>query len=365
LCTDDFTGHLAHNANLSVKAIEALAAYGVLCGMRGDRAAAARYRTLAGEMAGKWVRAADDGDHFRLAFDKPGTWSQKYNLVWDRILGLGAFGPAVARKEVAFYLRNRDRYGLALDNRQPYAKTDWLMWTATLADTRGSFEALSTPIYDFLNHTPQRNPMTDLYWTRTGTETAMHARPVVGGVFMKMLSAPQVWRKWAGRAPNSRAAWAPLPTPPVTRDVIPTSEAAGLAWRYTTQSPGSGWMQPAFAAEDWLEGPGGFGAPGTPGILVRTEWRRPDIWMRRGFLWPAGRRRSLFLRAYHDEDIEVFINGVLAARASGYATSYALLPIRPAALAALRPGRNLMAVHCHQTAGGQGVDVGIAEVVAR
>ena len=95
LCTDDFAGHLAHNVNLSVKAIEALAAYSQLCEMRGDHENAAKYRKLAEELAEKWVQAADDGDHYRLAFDRPDTWSQKYNLVWDRILGFKLFPPEV------------------------------------------------------------------------------------------------------------------------------------------------------------------------------------------------------------------------------------------------------------------------------
>ncbi len=102
-----FCRHLAHNTNLSVKAICGLGAYAKLCEMRGDRKQAAEYFDLARSFARRWVKEADDGDHYRLAFDKPGTWSQKYNLIWDRILGLNLFPDEVARKEMAFYRRTK------------------------------------------------------------------------------------------------------------------------------------------------------------------------------------------------------------------------------------------------------------------
>jgi hypothetical protein len=211
LCTDDFAGHLAHNANLSIKAIEALGAYGLLCEMRGEKDRGARYRKLAKELAAKWIAAADDKDHFRLAFDKPGTWSQKYNLVWDRLLGLNLFPAEIAQKEMAFYRKHMDRYGLALDNRQPYAKVDWSVWTATLTGNRADFDAIVGPVYDFLNESPSRVPMTDWYWTQKGTKRGFQARSVVGGVFLPMLHDAAMWKKWSGRDKNRPANWAPLP----------------------------------------------------------------------------------------------------------------------------------------------------------
>src|SRR5262245_36907229 len=116
LCTDDFAGHLAHNVNLSAKAICGLGAFARLCEMRGDRAQADAYAQTARTFAERWAKEAADGDQFRLAFDKPGTWSQKYNLIWDRILGLNLFTAVVLRKELDFYKRTQNRFGLPLDN---------------------------------------------------------------------------------------------------------------------------------------------------------------------------------------------------------------------------------------------------------
>jgi hypothetical protein len=175
---DDFAGHLAHNTNLSLKAIIALGAYGQLARAIGEPQTAIRYETLAKEMASDWVRMAADGDHYRLAFDKPGTWSQKYNLVWDRLLGLQLFPPEALQKEMAFYRRSLQRFGLPLDNRKDYAKIDWTLWTATLTGSKEDFDALLSPAYEYLYVTPDRVPINDLYWTAAGREVGMHARPV-------------------------------------------------------------------------------------------------------------------------------------------------------------------------------------------
>ncbi|MEM9489975.1 MAG: DUF4965 domain-containing protein, partial [Myxococcota bacterium] len=124
LCTDDFAGHLARNANLSLKAILAVAGFAQLCVRKGLNGAAARYRGVAEGWVASWLELADGGDHFRLAFDQPGSWSQKYNLVWDQLLGLDLIPAEVVRKEVAFYRRQQNVYGLPLDHRDTYAKLD-------------------------------------------------------------------------------------------------------------------------------------------------------------------------------------------------------------------------------------------------
>ena len=196
LSTDDFAGHLAHNANLSIKAIEALGAYARLAQMTGHGEEAAAYRKTAEEFARTWADLAIDGDHYKLAFDKPGTWSQKYNLVWDRLLDLNLFPAEVARKETAFYRTHQERYGLPLDNRQKYTKLDWVVWTATLGESRADFEALVGPAYRFANESPSRVPLTDWYWTTDAKQRGFQARSVVGGVFIKMLADPEMWKKY-------------------------------------------------------------------------------------------------------------------------------------------------------------------------
>jgi hypothetical protein len=187
LCTDDFAGHLAHNTNLSVKAIMGLASYASLCEMRGLSAEAAKYRQIATAMVQKWTEAADDGDHYKLAFDKPGTWSQKYNMVWDNVLGFNIFPKTVKEKEIRFYLKSMNRYGLPLDNRESYTKLDWILWSASMADSNQQFKELIRPVYNFLNETPDRVPMTDWYWTKSGELRGFIARSVVGGVYMELL----------------------------------------------------------------------------------------------------------------------------------------------------------------------------------
>lgn len=214
LCTDDFAGHLAHNVNLSAKAIMGLAAYGKMAGMLGYAAESRQYLGIAGRFAKEWLKMADDGDHYRLAFDKPGTWSQKYNLVWDRLLGLNIFPPDVAKKEIAYYRTVQNTYGLPLDNRSQYTKLDWIFWTATLTGDRRDFEDLTDPVYTFLARTPDRCPMTDWYWTHDAKKKRFTARPVVGGLFIKMLDDASLWKKWVGKAQYLTSPWAPLPALP-------------------------------------------------------------------------------------------------------------------------------------------------------
>ncbi len=187
LCTDDFAGHLAHNANLSAKAIVALACFSDLCERAGKTDDAKAYRAKAEEFVQEWMKLADNGDHYRLAFDRPDTWSMKYNIVWDRIMDLKLFPKEVVDKELAYYKTVQNKYGIPLDNRSDYTKTDWEAWVAAMADTREGFDSVMEPVYRSLNATPDRVPLTDWYYTSTAKHQAFRARAVVGGIFMKLL----------------------------------------------------------------------------------------------------------------------------------------------------------------------------------
>ncbi|MEJ7710702.1 MAG: DUF4965 domain-containing protein [Pyrinomonadaceae bacterium] len=206
LSTDDFAGHLAHNTNLSLKAILALGSYAMMSEMLGKKTEAEDYRKLTKGMVTKWVGMASDGDHYRLAFDKPGTWSQKYNLVWDKLLGLNLFPAEVARKEIAFYKTKQNAFGLPLDNRERYTKLDWIVWTASLAESADDFQLFIAPVYRFANETPKRVPLTDWYWTHDAQHAGFQARSVVGGVYIKMLYDSAMWEKWVGKAAGTKRA---------------------------------------------------------------------------------------------------------------------------------------------------------------
>jgi len=149
---------------------------------------------------------------------------------------------------------------------------------------------------------------------------------------------------------------------PKWRTLVPTSKEQGQEWRYTTwkEKMVEGWFAPGFDDSKWQKGQGGFGTEGTPGAVVRTRWGTADIWIRRTVDVPEFKEGAeLRLVMHHDEDAEVYINGVLALKTTGYITDYRTFRLRPEAVAALKPGKNVLAVHCHQTTGGQYIDVGL------
>ena len=187
LCTDDFAGHLAHNANLAVKAIMGVAGYAMLCAQRGETDNFVYYMGKAREMATEWVRLAREGTHYKLAYDRTGTWSQKYNMVWDKAWGTSLFTDAVKNQEYTFYMDKLKTYGLPLDSRSSWTKSDWEMWTAALARNNTNFFKISNLVWKYVNETPSRVPLSDWYFSDgQGAMTGFRARSVVGGHWMKV-----------------------------------------------------------------------------------------------------------------------------------------------------------------------------------
>jgi hypothetical protein len=147
--------------------------------------------------------------------------------------------------------------------------------------------------------------------------------------------------------------------PPITRDLLSTSQMQPQTWRYTTNKPAENWFAADFDDASWQSGPGGFGTSQTPGAVVRTEWTSPDIWIRRTFELSDAPKGDVLLRIHHDEGAEVYLNGIPAAKLTGFVTLYKLASLSEAARASLRSGRNVLAIHCHQTGGGQYIDAGL------
>ena len=193
LCTDDYSGHLAHNANLAVKAILGIGSYAQLCEKTGRSNEGANAWNTARSMVNEWRQLAwdDEAGCSRLAYDKPGTWSLKYNWVWDRLLGLDLFPSAMIERELASYHQRFLPYGAPLDNRALFTKSDWMLWCATLEKNRAAFDCWVSAVWNMLNDTPHRVPFTDWFYADTAAQAFFQNRTVQGGLFAPLLAWAQ------------------------------------------------------------------------------------------------------------------------------------------------------------------------------
>lgn len=187
LCTDDFAGHLAHNVNLSAKAIMGIEGYARIAGRLGMEEEAKEYHEKAKAMAADWERRANADDHYTLVFGDPDTWSLKYNLVWDLFFGSGLFREEVFEKEVTYYVKKTNAYGTPLDNRRDYTKSDWVLWCAAMAKDKKQAMVMIDAVANYLRYTSTRVPFSDWYETKTGEYRQFIARSVQGGIFMPLL----------------------------------------------------------------------------------------------------------------------------------------------------------------------------------
>ena len=188
LCTDDFAGHLAHNVNLSVKAIMGVEAFAMIAELLSNKEEADKYHAIARDMAADWEKRALAGDHYALCFDRPDTWSLKYNLAWDKIWGCNLFSDEVYAKELAYYIKKTNEYGTPLDSRSTYTKSDWILWCASMFDDKEQAKLLIDPVAHYLENSQSRVPFSDWYYTETGIHCdCFIARSVQGGIYMPLL----------------------------------------------------------------------------------------------------------------------------------------------------------------------------------
>ena len=327
LCTDDFAGHWAHNANLSIKAIMGIAGYAEMCKMRGRDDLYTRYMDIAKRMAQVWEIDARDGDHYKLAFDRGGSWSQKYNLVWDKLWGIQIFPKQVREREMKFYLTKQNLYGLPLDNREKYTKSDWIMWTASMADDTETFLKFSDPLWRWVNETTDRVPLCDWYWTDSRHMRGFRARSVIGGHWMKVLMdkyapAPDQQAEWAPQGYKIKTRWAAdvdpqAPLPEYPRPQMVRSEWQNLngLWQYAI-TPASqrnipttwdGNILVPFPVESSLSG------------VMRMLDKNSYLWYQREFTVPeswAGQRVLVNFGAV-DYTARVYVNGTFVGTHTG------------------------------------------------
>ncbi|MBR5632592.1 MAG: DUF4965 domain-containing protein [Clostridia bacterium] len=188
LCTDDFAGHLAHNVNLSIKAIMGIAGFSRILEKIGEADEAAELMATARSYAASLIERATNSDgSYRLAYDKPETFSLKYNSVWDKLWGTGLFPDEFYKGEVERYKKEILPYGVPLDSREKYTKSDWLVWAATLADNKEDFNTIVESLWRAYDTMRTRAPMTDWYYADTSHMTGFRHRTVQGGLFIKLM----------------------------------------------------------------------------------------------------------------------------------------------------------------------------------
>lgn len=319
LCTDDFAGHWAHNANLSIKAIMGVAGFAEMARIKGDAATSKQYMDKAKEMARIWESMAREGDHYRLAFDRANTWSQKYNMVWDQMWNIHIFPKGTIQRELQYYQNKQNTYGLPLDSREAYSKSDWILWTASMAQDKETFLKFADPVWKYVNETRTRVPICDWYWTTSGDKTGFMARSVIGGHWMKVLMDKEGTvnppaKEWAPAGDKMKTRWTAEVNPDNVLDEYPRpnmqrSEWLNLngLWQYgfntsssnTEPSLYDGEILVPFAIESSLSG------------VMQPMSENNALWYKREFTIPVEwRDRNIRINfGAVDNNARVYING--------------------------------------------------------
>ncbi|TSA40016.1 glycoside hydrolase family 2 [archaeon] len=293
----------------------------------------------------RYCEAVKKWDRWRLVNNASG-WTDK--KVGD-VLDIHAYpGPAAPAREAtrASVLGEFGGLGLGVDGHTWAAKTWGYRGTASKEDLTRKYIGLLGRAWGLKE---SHGLCAAVYTQITDVETECNGLLTYDRALLKV-DVPRVAAANRGHVPQRKV-------------LVPTSQSAGVVWRYVFDQPAGDWFKPGFDDSKWKQGPGGFGTAKTPGAVVRTEWKTADIWLRREFDMPATPKAAeLSLLVHHDEDCEIYINGVLAAKAAENTSDYEELSLMPQGRAALKPGKNVIAVHCKQTLGGQYIDAGIVEL---
>ncbi|KAI1644047.1 DUF1793-domain-containing protein [Daldinia loculata] len=189
LSTDDFAGELANQTNLAIKGIVGLQAMSSISRVVGNPTDAAKFSDKATSYYDQWENLAIDpsGKHTLLAYQWRSSWGLLYNIYFDKLLNMGLVNPKVYEMQSAWYASVSQTFGVPLDNRHHYTKSDWEIWTAATCfpTTRRLFV---NAIAYWLNETTTNLPFSDLYEVVGTGEYPLQidhfsARPVVGGHF--------------------------------------------------------------------------------------------------------------------------------------------------------------------------------------
>ncbi len=119
----------------------------------------------------------------RSGTDPNDAWSLKYNAFPDKVLGLNLVPQSILKEEAAFYKAKLNPFGIPLDIRHTYTKTDWELWTAASTDDPALRQEFVDAIYKFADTSSFRGAFTDWYDTITAQQQGFVARPAIGGVF--------------------------------------------------------------------------------------------------------------------------------------------------------------------------------------
>ncbi|KAK4057768.1 hypothetical protein OIO90_000987 [Microbotryomycetes sp. JL221] len=198
LSTDDFAGTLSNQTNLAVKAIVGIGAMGKLAEATGRWVQSVHYKATAQAYVSEWMKLAmtkgnaKDRPHAKLAYQDENSHGILYNLFGDRVLNLGLFDDKLYEWQNDWYRKQKNEYGVPLDSRHEWTKTDWECFAAASATDDDTRDMFITLLVKYLQANQVDAGFPDLYETKNAKYPGQDnvdwniefiARPVVGGHF--------------------------------------------------------------------------------------------------------------------------------------------------------------------------------------